>query len=171
VGAGSVAPKAQNHTNDAGSTIGSSNAPKNTVGNFRGRLSLRAGDAAQRVVPEGAAVVWLTSESPQARLLAGEDEIVFAPHAAQRDVRNVLLILPAAMRALLGYRPTAVVSTGASTALAALPAARISGVEAHCVESAARTDGPSLTGRLLRRLPGAHCYTQWEPWATRGLPL
>jgi len=113
-------------------------------------------------------VVWLTSESPQARLLAAKDEIVFAPHAAQRDVRNVLLTMPAAMRALLHYRPMAVVSTGAAIALAVLPAARICGVEAHYIESAARTDGPSLTGRLLRRLPGAHCYTQWEPWATRG---
>jgi hypothetical protein len=63
------------------------------------------------------------------------------------------------MRALLDYRPTAVVSTGAAIALAVLPAARISGVEAHCVESAARTDGLSLTGRLVRRSPRAHSYT------------
>ncbi len=113
-------------------------------------------------------MVWLTSDSAQARLLAGEDDIVFAPHAAQRDVRNVLLDLPVAMRALLHYRPVAVVSTGAAIALAVLPAARTCGFEAHYIESAARTDGPSLTGRLLRRLPGAHCYTQWEPWAKRG---
>ena len=113
-------------------------------------------------------MVWLTSDSAQAKLLAGEDDIVFAPHAAQRDVRNVLLDLPVAMKALVHYRPTAVVSTGAAIALAVLPAARTCGVEAHYIESAARTDGPSLTGRLVRRLPGAHCYTQWEPWAKRG---
>ncbi len=121
-----------------------------------------------RVVPEGTTVVWLTSASPQARLLAGDDDIVFVRHAAQRDIGNVLLDVPAAVRALVRYRPTAVVSTGAAVALAVLPAARALGVEAHYIESAARTEGPSLTGRLVSRWPGTYCYTQWQPWAHRG---
>ncbi len=111
--------------------------------------------------------MWLTSASPQARWLAGDDDVVFVRHAAQRDIGNVLLDVPAAVRTLVRYRPTAVVSTGAAIALAVLPVARALGVEAHYIESAARTEGPSVTGRLVRPWPGIYCYTQWRPWANR----
>jgi UDP-N-acetylglucosamine--N-acetylmuramyl-(pentapeptide) pyrophosphoryl-undecaprenol N-acetylglucosamine transferase len=120
----------------------------------------------ERVVPGGARAVWITSPSAQTTLLGG-DEVVLARHAGQRDVANVLYITPAIVSALRRLRPLAVVSTGAAIALAALPAARAFGVEAHYIESAARTAGPSLTGRLASAVPGVYCYTQWPEWAHR----
>ena len=38
---------------------------------------------------------------------------------------------------------------------------------AHYVESATRWSGPSLSGRILGRIPPVHVYTQHERWASR----
>jgi UDP-N-acetylglucosamine transferase subunit ALG13 len=35
----------------------------------------------------------------------------------------------------------------------------------HWIESAARIDGPSLTGKLVSRIPGVSLYAQYETWA------
>jgi len=121
-----------------------------------------------RVVPGGGGAIWLTSNPTQVRSAVAGDEVVLVRHAGQRDVVNVLADLLPSIRALWSYRPMAVVSTGAAIALAVFPAARLCGIETHYVESAARTNGPSLTGRILRWLPGTHCYTQWEMSARRG---
>jgi len=59
-----------------------------------------------------------------------------------------------------------VVSTGASPAVAALPQAARRGVEAHYIESAARADGPSLSGRIVARFPRVRTYTQYPAWAS-----
>ena len=49
----------------------------------------------------------------------------------------------------------------------------MSGLSCHYIESSARVDGPSLTGRILARVPGIHLYSQvdgWRepPWRNRG---
>jgi UDP-N-acetylglucosamine transferase subunit ALG13 len=59
-----------------------------------------------------------------------------------------------------------VVSTGAAVALAFLPAARLDGMSCHYIESAARTDGPSATGRLLQMARTCGLYSQHEQWAS-----
>ncbi len=43
-----------------------------------------------------------------------------------------------------------------------LAGARAHWIEAHFIESAARVDEPSMTGRLLERFPGVHRYSQYE---------
>ena len=65
------------------------------------------------------------------------------------------------------------ISTGAAIALSFLPLAAARAAECHYIESAARADGPSLSGRLLRRSGRICLYTQhrvWagEPWLYRG---
>jgi UDP-N-acetylglucosamine transferase subunit ALG13 len=60
-----------------------------------------------------------------------------------------------------------VVSTGAAIATVYLPLAVRRAMAAHYVESAARTAGPSLTGRLLARSRRVHLHTQFESWARR----
>jgi UDP-N-acetylglucosamine transferase subunit ALG13 len=57
------------------------------------------------------------------------------------------------------------VSTGASIALAVLPLAARAGAACYYVESATRTAGPSLTGRLLTPFRSVHLRTQHERWA------
>ncbi len=55
-----------------------------------------------------------------------------------------------------------VVSNGAGVALSFLPLARVKGIPAHYIECSARTEGPSVTGRILQRLGGVHLYTQHQ---------
>jgi UDP-N-acetylglucosamine--N-acetylmuramyl-(pentapeptide) pyrophosphoryl-undecaprenol N-acetylglucosamine transferase len=118
-----------------------------------------------RIVPTGATAVWLTPPNAHAdALLAGE--IVYPlVHTAPRDLKNTVRNLPVAIRVLRQVRPRAVVSTGAAVAVVTLGVARGLGIEAHYIESAARTDGPSFTGRLLEKVPGVHLYTQWPRWS------
>jgi UDP-N-acetylglucosamine transferase subunit ALG13 len=58
----------------------------------------------------------------------------------------------------------AVIGCGAN-ALSFLPVARTLGLPAHFVETATRTAGPSLTGRLLGAVRGVRRYTQHPRWA------
>ncbi|WP_448625855.1 glycosyltransferase [Geodermatophilus sp. URMC 64] len=74
-------------------------------------------------------------------------------------------------RILEEARPAAVVSTGAGVALSAFLAARSLRIPAHYVESIARFDGPSMTGRIVAGLRLARLYTPHVEWATdRWLP-
>jgi UDP-N-acetylglucosamine transferase subunit ALG13 len=68
---------------------------------------------------------------------------------------------------LLRVRPSAVYSTGAAVALAYLPFAWLIGAKAIYLESATRTDGPSVTGRLLQLFPWVDLRTQYRSWAGR----
>jgi UDP-N-acetylglucosamine transferase subunit ALG13 len=63
---------------------------------------------------------------------------------------------------------TAVVSTGSAIALSFLPYAISQGIEAHYIESAARVDQPSITGKLLSLVPGVRLYRQYPHVADRG---
>ncbi|AGL19987.1 glycosyltransferase [Actinoplanes sp. N902-109] len=108
---------------------------------------------------------WVTFDSPQSRsLLAGED-VTFVPPATSRDVVGVLQDLRVARRMLRAGRYERVISTGASVAMAFFVPAVAAGIECFYIESATRTEGPSLTGRLAARLPGVRLYTQYPAWA------
>jgi len=94
-------------------------------------------------------VTWVTSDTPQSRALLGDDDRVFIPKSRPHDVGATLV---STRRALSVVRPDTfdqVVSTGA-----------------------ARVDGPSLSARLLERVPGVHRYGQYEwnrpNWSYRG---
>ena len=62
-------------------------------------------------------------------------------------------------------------STGSAIALSFMPLARARGIECHFIESAARGDGPSMTGRIASRIPGMRLYTQYPSWADEQLAL
>jgi UDP-N-acetylglucosamine transferase subunit ALG13 len=110
-------------------------------------------------------VVWVTFDTPQSRSLLEGEEVVFIPESHTRDFGRVLCNLAPARRLLSRSDISGVVSTGASVALSFLPLARGMGMPAHYIESATRTCGPSLTGRLLQSVPGVELYTQHERWA------
>lgn len=108
---------------------------------------------------------WATFDSPQSRALLEGERVAFARYVEPRDLPSVLANLRLA-GGLLRHQPVeAVVSTGSGIALSFLPLARAAGIPTHYIESAARGDGPSLTGRLLGRVPGLHAYTQYPAWA------
>ena len=125
---------------------------------------------AERIPPDPE-LVWVTHENEQSTsLLAGRD-VEYVPYVGVRDVPGVLRCV---LRAHVMYRrrqPTRAVSTGSGIALGYLPYLAARGVECHYIESAARVEGPSLTGRILRWVPGIRTYTQYRRWSGRHLSL
>jgi UDP-N-acetylglucosamine--N-acetylmuramyl-(pentapeptide) pyrophosphoryl-undecaprenol N-acetylglucosamine transferase len=128
---------------------------------------------APRLEPASASDLWVTFDSDQSRSLLADRRVEFIRDTPPRDWRAVLAnVIPA--RRLIGQHDIAsVVSTGAGIALSFLPQARLKGIPAHYIESCARVDGGSLTGRALERIDGVRLYTQHEAlaaarWAYRG---
>ena len=117
-------------------------------------------------IPEvGEQRLWVTYDSSQARSLLEDEQVVYGHYMASRDYRNVARNAALAGRVLRGERYDQVLSTGSAIALSFLPLARATGVRAHYIESAARPTSPSITGKLLRRVPGMRLYTQYRSWA------
>jgi UDP-N-acetylglucosamine--N-acetylmuramyl-(pentapeptide) pyrophosphoryl-undecaprenol N-acetylglucosamine transferase len=120
---------------------------------------------AGRFTPAPSSAEWVTFASEQTtELLAGETVHLVRP-VEPKDIKGALAAVPAAVRLLKRGRFTQVVSTGAAVAVPYALAARLLGVRFHYVESSARSEGPSLTGRMLARLPGVRLYTQYPAWA------
>lgn len=118
-----------------------------------------------RLVAADDTVVWATFDTPQARsLLAGEDVVYIRP-VAPRDYRNLALSVLPARRLLDRTGAQRIISTGAAVALVFLPLGRLRGLPCHYIESAARTQGPSATGRLLQLLRAGTLHTQQPGWA------
>jgi UDP-N-acetylglucosamine--N-acetylmuramyl-(pentapeptide) pyrophosphoryl-undecaprenol N-acetylglucosamine transferase len=105
---------------------------------------------APRLAPASTDEVWVTFDSDQSRSLLEGRHVEFVRDTPPRDWRSVLNNVGAAQRILSKYNVGAVVSSGAGIALSFLPLARIKGIPTHYIESCARIDGPSLTGRLLQ---------------------
>ncbi len=110
---------------------------------------------------------WATFDGNQSRALLAGETVHYVGYIKPRDFGAVARDLPDAIRLIREGHYRAVVSTGSGIALPFFVAARLHGVPCHYIESAARSDGPSLTGRLLGALPGTRRYTQYEALATR----
>ena len=108
---------------------------------------------------------WVTFDTAQSRSLLGGQEVHFAPFAGSRDLLGTARAAWWARDFLRDHRFDTVVSTGASIALAVLPLAARAGADCYFIESATRTDGPSLTGRLLTPFRSIQLRTQYERWA------
>lgn len=119
-----------------------------------------------RLVARDEAVVWATFDTPQSRSLLAGERVEFIPYVAPRDWRNVLGNVPHARQLLRAHDVRRLVTTGSGIALSFLPPARARGVQCEYIESAARSQGPSMTGRLAAMIPGVRTYTQYESWAS-----
>jgi UDP-N-acetylglucosamine--N-acetylmuramyl-(pentapeptide) pyrophosphoryl-undecaprenol N-acetylglucosamine transferase len=117
-----------------------------------------------RLEPAPSEVEWVTFDTPQSRALLSGEHVHWVPFVDTREVGPLARSLPGAAGLLRRGRFSAVVSTGSGIALAYLPWARAFGAQAHYIESATRTEGPSLTGRMLARLPWLRVYTQSPRW-------
>jgi UDP-N-acetylglucosamine--N-acetylmuramyl-(pentapeptide) pyrophosphoryl-undecaprenol N-acetylglucosamine transferase len=114
--------------------------------------------------------LWVTYDVPMARSMLAGEPVVWTPYAPPRDPRVALRDLRSACRSLRDHEVEVAVTTGASIAVGWLAAARLHGIDSHYVESAARIDGPSLSMRLCRRIPGVALYSQSLAWADRRHP-
>jgi UDP-N-acetylglucosamine--N-acetylmuramyl-(pentapeptide) pyrophosphoryl-undecaprenol N-acetylglucosamine transferase len=108
---------------------------------------------------------WATFDSPQSRALLRDETVHFVGYIKPRDYAAVARDLPSAMRVMATGGYSAVISTGAGIALPFFLAAGIYGVPRYYVESAARSMGPSLTGRLVGQIPGTRLFTQYPDQA------
>jgi UDP-N-acetylglucosamine--N-acetylmuramyl-(pentapeptide) pyrophosphoryl-undecaprenol N-acetylglucosamine transferase len=116
-------------------------------------------------IPGAEDAVWFTFDTPQSRsLLAGED-VVYGTYAGPRAVVANVHNARRAHELLQQRSFDLAVSTGASVAVAVLPQAAQRRIPCHYIESATRVSGPSLTGRMLRPVPGIRLYAQYRSWA------
>jgi UDP-N-acetylglucosamine transferase subunit ALG13 len=111
--------------------------------------------------------IWITSESPQSQSLLEGRRLYFVRATPARGLVPTIQTVPYALRLLTSIKPSLVVSTGNAIAGAFLPAAAALGIPSAYIESAARTVGPSLTGKALERVPGVRLYTQHPDWHAR----
>lgn len=109
--------------------------------------------------------LWVTFDSAQSRSLLAGRRVAYVPYIRPRGYTEALRALPRFHRLLSAERFPAALSTGAAIAAPALLAATVHGVPSYYLESISRFDGPSLTGRLLGRVPRVRRYTQHASWA------
>lgn len=115
---------------------------------------------APRLAPASSDELWVTFDSDQSRSLLAGRRVEFVRDTPPRDWRAVVHNVGAAQHVLSKYDVGSAISSGAGVALSFLPLARVRGIPTHYIESCARIDGPSLTGRLLERFGGIKLYTQ-----------
>jgi UDP-N-acetylglucosamine--N-acetylmuramyl-(pentapeptide) pyrophosphoryl-undecaprenol N-acetylglucosamine transferase len=108
---------------------------------------------------------WVTFDTAQARSLLDGEVVHYVPFIGGRDPGSVLRNVPFARRILGENEVGALVSTGSAIALPYMAVGRARRLRCHYIESAARIDGPSLTGRMVSRIPGVNLYSQYRSWA------
>jgi UDP-N-acetylglucosamine--N-acetylmuramyl-(pentapeptide) pyrophosphoryl-undecaprenol N-acetylglucosamine transferase len=108
---------------------------------------------------------WATFDTPQSRSLLEGEAVDFVRFVGGRDPANVLRNVPVADRILRRSELNAIVSTGSAVALPFFALGRARGLRCHYIESAARSNGPSKTARMISRIPGVYLYTQYPAWA------
>jgi UDP-N-acetylglucosamine transferase subunit ALG13 len=117
-------------------------------------------------------VTWVTADTSQSRDLLGNEDRIYIPKAMPHDVGATLATTCRALGVLRRGKWDQVVSTGSLPAVPFLTIARAKGMSCHFIESAARVNGPSLSARILERVPGVHRYGQYDwgrqNWAYRG---
>jgi UDP-N-acetylglucosamine transferase subunit ALG13 len=109
--------------------------------------------------------VWVTFENALSSSLLRDRRVVYVPFAAPRDAVNASRIALIVRRLLKAEHFGRAISTGSSPAVAVLPQTAQRGIESHYIESAARADGPSVSGRLVARFRRISTYTQYPVWA------
>ena len=121
-------------------------------------------------------VVWATVPTPQSESMLEGLDVVWTNRADTRDVPAVFRNTKMLRSVIRRFRPDHVVSTGSSLALSTLPQSVLRNISAHYIESVTRTEGFSVSGRVLRRTPKVKLYTQWlhladDHWRYRGSVL
>ncbi|WNV76004.1 glycosyltransferase [Geodermatophilus sp. DSM 44513] len=118
-----------------------------------------------RLVDAEKDVVWATFRTPQSESMLAGEMVEYVDYTAPRDFRQVVRNTPRAVGVMRRHHIDTVISTGSAIALSFLPIARLMGLAAHYIESAARSDGPSTTGRMLEKVPGVKLSSQYRSWA------
>jgi beta-1,4-N-acetylglucosaminyltransferase len=109
---------------------------------------------------------WVTFDKPDARVLLIGESVTFAYGPTNRHLGNLLRNLVLAFRVMVRVRPDAVITTGAGVGVPFLYVARVFGKRAIYVESLARVDQLSLSGRLAYPV-ATDFFVQWPELSER----
>jgi len=110
---------------------------------------------------------WAVPEHPQTSHRLADADVTWMPRIYSRDLAGAVRNLRLAFALHRRVRPSRVVTTGAAQVVPHLLAAAYHGTPITFVESVARLDGPSLTGRLAARLPQARLLAPRPGWGGR----
>ena len=109
---------------------------------------------------------WVTFDTPDARALLAGESVTFAYGPTNRHLGNLLRNAVLAFRVVARLNPDAVITTGAGVGVPFLYAARARRKRAIYVESFARINELSLSGRLVYPV-ATHFFVQWPELAAR----
>ena len=121
-------------------------------------------------------VVFIVPDTDQSQTLLRDEAVIHVPLVLPREWRQTAELARPARRILRDIEAASVISTGASPAIPFLAAAAAANIPAHYVESLTRLDAPSLTGRVLSRMPGVTCHSPhaergWKGWQPISSPV
>lgn len=108
--------------------------------------------------------LWITSATPQTRSLLADERTEWVPEVRAREGARAARSLVRAFRLMRENRPRALLSTGAAMTVPYVFAARALGIPTTFIESATRLTGPSVTGRIMEKVPGVRLYHQGSGW-------
>ena len=111
--------------------------------------------------------MWVTVRTPQTEHLLAGETVHWTGPAPTRDAGAAWRNARTIWRLLDNRDVGAAISTGSSLAVSALLPAALRRIPAHYIESVTRADGISLSGRMLRWVPGVRLYVQWPHLANR----
>lgn len=111
--------------------------------------------------------LWVTFDSAQSRSLLAGRRMHLVDYVPPRGWREVGRAFKSINQVLSAESFDTVVSTGAGLAVASHLLASLRGIRPTYIESVSRVSGPSLTGRILERVPGVARYAQHEWGASR----
>jgi UDP-N-acetylglucosamine transferase subunit ALG13 len=111
--------------------------------------------------------LWVTVPTPQTRALLRDERVAWMEPAVTRDWRAAARNAWRAASLFRTHEVRAAFSTGSSLAASVLPQARARRIPTFYVESVTRTEGPSMSGRLVASVPGMRVFTQWPQWQGR----
>ena len=108
--------------------------------------------------------VWVTFDKSDARSLLAGEPVVHAYGPTNRNIPNLLRNLRLALKVLRRERPAAILTTGAGVAVPFAWIGKMLGIPTIYVESVTRTEGLSLSGRLIAPV-ATRLYAQWPELA------
>jgi beta-1,4-N-acetylglucosaminyltransferase len=109
---------------------------------------------------KGYRVAWVTNDRSDARSLLAGERVVYGYGPTTRSLRKLLRNFVLAVRVLRETQPQVIVTTGAAIAVPFAWLARGRGAKVVYIESFARTESPSLTCAIIRRVAD-RVYVQW----------
>jgi UDP-N-acetylglucosamine--N-acetylmuramyl-(pentapeptide) pyrophosphoryl-undecaprenol N-acetylglucosamine transferase len=111
--------------------------------------------------------MWVSYDVPQVRTMLTQEQVIYAHHPTTKNLPNAVRNYRLARRVLMRHDIRRVVSTGAAVSVPFMLRARQLGMPCDYIESATRITSPSLSGRILERVPGVRLYSQHQPYNAR----